>query len=165
MMTEQKLAKFSIEHERKSLSSAACTLYVAYRLLHPRFITSRAKRTKQSTRSWLCVWSLYPEIPSSTVPLAPYLFFPPFCLPSLQCNADFSQGGGMVEIGGVPWIIVEDIFTLTHFRVPFAPLKGAAAVLCNKSTQKCLNECCKRNRTNSQVSCVVSAVKRMSTAI
>lgn len=51
-------------------------------------------------------------------PLAP---FAPFCRPSLQCNADFSKGGGMVQIGGVPWIIVEDIFTLTHFGVPIAP--------------------------------------------
>ena len=76
----------------------------------------------------LLFFFFYPK--TSQIHISPSLLISssPFCLPSLQCNADFSQGGGMVEIGGVPWIIVEDIFTLTHFGVPFAPLKGAAAL-------------------------------------
>lgn len=126
------VGKISTEHQKKCLHATHCTLSLVHCTMHPRFITSQARISKQNTHSSYCSRSFYPK-PFICLPLLLSSFsafstlFHFVWQLSMQCNADFSKGGSMVEIGGVPWIIVEDIFTLTHFRVPFAPLKGAAA--------------------------------------
>lgn len=118
----------------KGARTHVCVAFFVHFTLHPRFFTSQAKISKQRTHSITLSFPFFPQTRLLHVSPSLLIYFSPFCLPSLQCNADFSQNGGMVEIGGEPWIIVEDIFTLTHFGVTFAPLKGAAALLWLKST-------------------------------
>lgn len=50
-----------------------------------------------------------------------------FSTPALQHHADFREEQRRYrKRGRAAWIIVEDIFTVTHFKVKFKPLKGAA---------------------------------------
>ncbi len=50
-----------------------------------------------------------------------------FSTPALQPHADFREEQTRYrKRGRAAWIIVEDIFTVTHFKVKFKPLKGAA---------------------------------------
>lgn len=129
-----------------------CAQHTSQSGLYALHITPTSRISKQCTH-FLSVF--LPQTFHRNVDPARLIFYSPFCLPSLQCNADFLLGGGMVELGGVPWIIVEDIFTLTHFGVPFAPLKGAAALLCLKSTEA-VEISTKTTWTNPQVRCVES---------
>lgn len=50
-----------------------------------------------------------------------------FSTPALQHHADFKEESRRYrKRGRAAWIIVEDIFTVSHFKVKFKPLKGAA---------------------------------------
>lgn len=77
----------------------------------------------------------------------------------------FQKGGGMVQIGGVPWIIVEDIFTLTHFGVPIAPSSLKLPQPYSVLSQHKMFKWATNARTKSLVTCVVSAAEWISAAI
>lgn len=76
---EQMLEKFSIKHERKCLHGTQCTMYFVHCTLHPRFITSQAKISKQCAHSFvfLCSFFFFFFLPQNLsnpyLPLTSYL--------------------------------------------------------------------------------------------
>lgn len=81
---------------KRTLCTVLCELPTAS------LIRSQAKISKQQAKLLLSLCVFFLQILSLMYLLSQHLFQSPFCLVSLQCDADSSQGGGMVEIGGVP---------------------------------------------------------------
>lgn len=90
---QQLLEKFRLQHRRKCFAA----VHIVHSSRHPHFIPGRAKNTQATAPEFTLPLLFLPQTSSSL-----HISYPPFCLPALRRVADFSQGGGMVEEGGVP---------------------------------------------------------------